>query len=239
MVRILFPFLSQGIQLSSLTHSIGNAEGLGETRKKELAKSGVILGLRKPEDVLVIDRPDQFPDSMTETWDSQQIAALLRTAFVPEQPRSHSLSDSSASVVSVDVLITFDAGGVSSHPNHISLYHGARAFVDSLISGKPGWSPPVDLYTLTTISLLRKYAAFLDLPATLLSWALSAEKKDKEHPGRLVFLNGLAGHGGVMTAWKAMTSAHKSQMVWFRYGWITLSRYMYINDLRLVKSRGQ
>jgi N-acetylglucosaminylphosphatidylinositol deacetylase len=32
-----------------------------------------------------------------------------------------------------------------------------------------------------------------------------------------------------------MISAHQSQMVWFRYGWITLSRYMYINDLRLER----
>jgi len=29
-----------------------------------------------------------------------------------------------------------------------------------------------------------------------------------------------------------MTTAHKSQMVWFRYGWIWNSRYMIVNDLQ-------
>ncbi len=51
-----------------------------------------------------------------------------------------------------------------------------------------------------------------------------------------MFLAGLApGSVGLPTAWKAMTTAHASQMVWFRYGWIVFSRYMVMNDLRLEK----
>ncbi|KAK4141422.1 putative deacetylase LmbE-like domain-containing protein [Dichotomopilus funicola] len=249
-----------GNHVKILCLSSGNADGLGETRKKELAKSGTILGLRRPEDVFVVDKPE-FPDSMTAKWDSAQISALLRSAFAPPTPRARSNSNASnasgvsgvsirsgtrggggggnnsdeAPTASIDVLITFDAAGVSGHPNHISLYHGAKAFVASLVAGKPGWQSPVDLYTLTTIPLIRKYTGFLDVLTTLTSWAIGADKKDKKHPGGLVFLSGLAGQGSVTTAWKAMISAHKSQMVWFRYGWITLSRYMYINDLRLVK----
>ena len=34
---------------------LGDADGLGETRKKELVKSGLLLGLRKEEDVFVIE----------------------------------------------------------------------------------------------------------------------------------------------------------------------------------------
>jgi N-acetylglucosaminylphosphatidylinositol deacetylase len=30
---------------------------------------------------------------------------------------------------------------------------------------------------------------------------------------------------------QAMTTAHKSQMRWFRWGWIAISRYMIMNDL--------
>lgn len=218
----------------------GNADGLGETRKRELAKSGMILGLRKPDDVFVVEKPE-FPDSMTTTWDRAAISSLLSSAFAPNLSRSSrdAANANTAPTASIDVLITFDAGGVSGHPNHISLYHGARAFVAALVAGKPGWAPPVDLYTLSTVSLPRKYAAFLDVLATLASWAVGADKKDKKHPGGLVFVNGLAGHGGITTAWKAMVTAHKSQMVWFRYGWITLSRYMYMNDLRLEKIKGR
>lgn len=34
---------------------VGNADGLGETRKKELVKSGVMLGLREEDDISVMD----------------------------------------------------------------------------------------------------------------------------------------------------------------------------------------
>jgi len=225
------------IAAADMTHPMaGNADGLGETRKRELAKSGLILGLRKADDVFVVDKPE-FPDSMTITWDADNISSLLCSAFAPNLTRSR--NGDSAPAAAIDVLITFDAGGVSGHPNHISLYHGAKTFVSALVAGKPGWQPPVDLYTLTTVPLARKYIGFLDVLATLASWAIGAEKKDKKHPGGLVFLNGLAGHGSITIAWKAMVSAHKSQMVWFRYGWISLSRYMYINDLRLEKVKAR
>ena len=37
--------------------SVGDADGLGETRKKELVKSGMLLGLRQEDDVFVIESP--------------------------------------------------------------------------------------------------------------------------------------------------------------------------------------
>ena len=175
---------------------------------------------------------------MTTMWDTGAISSLLCSAFAPALARSRRNSDA-APTASIDTIITFDAGGVSGHPNHKSLYYGARAFVAELVAGKPGWASPVDLYTLTTVPLGRKYTGFLDVLPTLASWAIGADKKDKKHPGGLVFLNGLVGYGSITTAWSAMVSAHKSQMVWFRYGWITLSRYMYMNDLRLEKVKGQ
>jgi hypothetical protein len=35
----------------------GDADGLGGMRKKELMKSGILLGLRKEEDVFVVESP--------------------------------------------------------------------------------------------------------------------------------------------------------------------------------------
>lgn len=46
-----------GNHLKILCLSSGNAEGLGETRKKELVKSALTLGLQSEDDVLVIDSP--------------------------------------------------------------------------------------------------------------------------------------------------------------------------------------
>ncbi|EJT81184.1 N-acetylglucosaminyl-phosphatidylinositol de-N-acetylase [Gaeumannomyces tritici R3-111a-1] len=220
--------------------SSGNADGLGETRKKELVKSGMLLGLRNEEDVTVIES-ESFPDSMTTTWDPTAISDLLTSAFAPDAGRAPD----------IDILVTFDSQGVSSHPNHISLYHGARAFVSSL---RRGGSGTLALYSLTSVSFLRKYTSILDAVATLAtSWGFAAggppSKAEGGHPGGLVFMNPLGGGSGgggaptghdsrpggrnVATAWRAMTEAHLSQMVWFRYGWITLSRYMVVNDLRL------
>jgi len=172
---------------------------------------------------------------MTTTWDAAQISTLLSSAFAPGLA-STPKNSSAPPTASIDVLITFDSHGVSGHANHVSLYHGARAFVAALVRGRPGWQAPVDLYTLSSVALARKYTGLLDMVATLVAWGLQTPMRNKAHPGGLVFLSGPGG-GGVATAWSAMTTAHKSQMAWFRYGWITLSRYMYMNDLRLDNPR--
>ncbi|KAI1637107.1 putative deacetylase LmbE-like domain-containing protein [Biscogniauxia mediterranea] len=231
-----------GNHVKILCLSTGNADGLGETRRRELVKSGLMLGLRHEDDVFVLDSPD-FPDSMTTTWDASRISSLLRSAFTPPPSARQNAADEPPTAA-IDVLITFDAGGVSSHPNHISLYHGARRFIATLTRGKAGWASPVDLYTLTSVGVGRKYIGFLDVFPTMANLLLAgpqAQKKtDKGNPGALVHLNPLIGVGPggrecYGTARMAMTHAHQSQMVWFRWGWITMSRYMYINDLRLEK----
>lgn len=176
-----------------------------------------------------------FTDSMTTTWKSDRISALLRNAFAPRlftSPRDE------APTTGIDILITFDDSGVSSHPNHISLYHGARTFISTLLRGKPGWASPIDLYTLTSVGILRKYASFFDACTTMAAVLFRGEnarrKSDKGNPGTLVNMSLLfGGRESYGAARRAMTEAHKSQMVWFRWGWILTSRYMVINDLRL------
>ncbi|KAH7629385.1 putative deacetylase LmbE-like domain-containing protein [Sordaria sp. MPI-SDFR-AT-0083] len=259
-----------GNHVKILCLSSGDAEGLGPTRKRELAKSGVLLGLRSASDVFVIDSPF-FPDSMTTTWDPERISHLLASAFAPElieatNPAFAAAVSSSTSRTAlskdskkrngkgemvkptIDTIITFDQHGISGHPNHISLYHGARLFVSQLLAATTGKNKEgkgqgqVDIYTLPTLDISRKYSGILDALPTLLEWVWSAgiTRKDKqERPGALVFMNNLvpggAGWASVDKAWKAMTQAHVSQMRWFRYGWIGLSRYMYVNSLVLEK----
>ena len=155
--------------------------------------------------------------------------ALLCSAFAPEL--SKLLKSTEAPKATIDVLITFDANGISSHPNHISLYHGARHFISSLMRNRPGWQRPVDLYTLTSTNIIRKYSSFFDAVTSLGVQAFQ-KKSMGEHPSPLLFMSGL---GEVRMAQKAMTNAHVSQMKWFRWGWIGLSRYMVINDLKLEK----
>lgn len=193
----------------------------------------MLLGLREEKDVFVIDSPD-FQDSMTATWSEQKISALLSSAFAPHLANgSAKKAESKAPTATIDVLITFDKTGVSSHPNHSSLYHGARHFISSLLKNRSGWESPVDLYTLTSINVARKYSSAFDAVVSLFSVSLSRKgKAHQTHPSRLLFMSSFEEY---LQAQKAMTNAHVSQMRWFRWGWIILSRYMILNDLSLEK----
>ena len=46
-----------GNHVKILCLSTGDADGLGETRQKELKKSGMLLGLKDEDDVFIIDDP--------------------------------------------------------------------------------------------------------------------------------------------------------------------------------------
>jgi N-acetylglucosaminylphosphatidylinositol deacetylase len=168
---------------------------------------------------------------MTQPWDKIKIATLLSSAFAPNLAKPLKDKTKDAPTATIDVLITFDKSGVSSHPNHVSLFHGARHFIASLIHNRPGWGCPVDLYTLTSIPIWRKYSSFFDSIVSMASVVLQNKQKG-DHPSPLLFLS---SPQEVLTAQKAMTAAHKSQMRWFRWGWIGFSRYMVVNDLRLEK----
>jgi N-acetylglucosaminylphosphatidylinositol deacetylase len=173
----------------------------------------------------------EFPDSMTKTWSKEKVNDLLCSAFAPQLAKSSKAKSTDAPTATIDVLITFDSGGVSSHPNHISLYHGARQFISSLRRNRPGWQCPVDLYTLTSTNIVRKYSSIFDGIVSL-GVQIFRKKSLGEHPTPLLFMN---GPKEIRRAQKAMTAAHISQMKWFRWGWIGLSRYMVINDLVLEK----
>jgi N-acetylglucosaminylphosphatidylinositol deacetylase len=170
-------------------------------------------------------RDRNFPDSMTVTWHPRLISNLLTATFAPKLA---SVSSKEAPRANIDTIITFDDHGISSHPNHIALYNGAHAFLKAIMHRHGGWDCPIKLYTLTTTSILRKYIGVVDAPATLIG-ALVKRKELGSSPTPLLFVSSPVGY---RTAQKAMTSAHESQMRWFRWGWITLSRYMVINDLR-------
>jgi N-acetylglucosaminylphosphatidylinositol deacetylase len=203
-----------------------------------------MLGLRSPSDVFVMDSP-LFPDSMTTSWSPAAVADVLSSGFTPtglsqkpsaQTARNRSLND--APLATIDILLTFDSRGVSGHPNHVSLFRGAHQWLSGLMADKSGWKCPVELYTLTSTNIVRKYVSMLDAPLTMLKGALGAagqnnEKKDKgEMPSRLLFVNDL---NQWMKGQKAMTKGHKSQMRWFRWGWILVGRYMVVNDLKREK----
>ncbi|MCJ1238799.1 N-acetylglucosaminyl-phosphatidylinositol de-N-acetylase [Varicellaria rhodocarpa] len=179
---------------------------------------------------------------MTTTWDAEKIARILTSAFTfsikskVRLPAGKTANDV-APTASIDVLITFDQRGISDHPNHISLYHGAIAWIKEMMKGKSGWECPVTVYTLRSTSILRKYISVLDAPITMLSCVLNSmsiagrRRSENTTPERLMFVSDI---GAYCKAQKAMVNAHKSQMKWFRWGWIGIGRYMVVNDLKKI-----
>ncbi|KAJ6119635.1 hypothetical protein N7523_003915 [Penicillium sp. IBT 18751x] len=231
-----------GNHLKILCFSTGDADGLGETRKKELQKSALHLGVRDESDVFVVEDTNRFPDGMKEYWKEEDITSLLASAFAPDLAASlkgSKANPNKAPTATIDVLLTFDKHGVSNHPNHRSLYHGAVHFLRALMKDKAGFASPITLYTLTSLPIWRKYAGVLDAPLSMLqgAWSnlwtgLTTKKKADVGPARLLFVSSI---GEWMTAQSAMVKGHQSQMVWFRWGWITIGRYMTVNDLKREK----
>lgn len=207
--------------------SSGDADGLGHIRKKELTKSALLLGIPSAEQVVVVE-DERFPDSMTKNWEAREVAKVLQHYFAPKMK---TMSADAAPTAMIDAIITFDERGVSSHPNHVSLYHGASTFLRNLMQRHSGWENPVKMYTLTTTNFVRKYSSVFDAMVTVVM-SLVQKKKSGDFPTPMMAVSGV---GGLRKAQVAMTSAHQSQMRWFRWGWIGISRYMVVNDLVRVK----
>ncbi|TPX46242.1 hypothetical protein SeLEV6574_g03316 [Synchytrium endobioticum] len=100
-------------------------------------------------------------------------------------------------------ILSFDGHGVSGHHNHRALYHGVKLHVAD--TGVPA-------FALVSVPLWRKYIAHVDvclLPAGAIAFVASPEH--------------------VRLAVRAMKE-HRSQMVWFRWLYVWLSRYMVVNQ---------
>lgn len=87
------------------------------------------------------------------------------------------------------------------------------------------------MYTLTTTNFVRKYSSIIDAMLTVVM-SLFQRKKSGDFPTPMLTVSGVSG---LRKAQMAMTNAHQSQMRWFRWGWIGISRYMVVNDLVRVK----
>lgn len=225
LTRLTAPELGNTVIILCL--SSGDADGLGPTRCKELVDSALTLGVREREYVVVLD-DEKLKDGMDQAWDAKHIAAILTRYFAPGVATQ---SAKQAPKTNIDALLTFDAGGVSAHPNHVALLAGSKAFLASVMARHRGWEAPIKLYALTTTNVLRKYASVLDAPLTMLG-AVFAGKALGKFPTPLLMVS---GPRDVRRAQRAMTEGHRSQMRWFRWGWIGVSRYMVVNDLHKVK----
>ncbi|NXS43705.1 PIGL acetylase, partial [Balaeniceps rex] len=139
-----------------------------------------------------------LPDNPAVEWDTQLLAA-----FVLKHIEANN----------INLVVTFDSGGVSGHANHISLYTALRysIFLLFLCLG-------CHVLVLESVNLFRKYISVLDVPLSCLLprdalFILTEEETEQ--------------------ARRAMR-CHRSQLLWFRHIYMLFSRYMVINSLRLL-----
>ncbi|ABN65177.2 N-acetylglucosaminyl phosphatidylinositol de-N-acetylase [Scheffersomyces stipitis CBS 6054] len=199
-------------------------ESFGGIRSAELINSARILGLPS-ENITILDK---FKDGMNITWDSNDIRETLKE-LIGTGPQKEPV-----------VLITFDEKGVSNHPNHISLYVGTVNYFKTYFKN----NKDVTLFVLKSLTFWEKYSFTF----------LSSVELFVDHVSKLFFSNffkidinisfftksSLPNTNAIKfysdlnmlsVSYAAMCYGHYSQMVWFRYGWIILSRYLTFNHL--------
>ncbi|KAI0090376.1 putative deacetylase LmbE-like domain-containing protein [Irpex rosettiformis] len=198
--------------LHSLCLSVGDADGLGNVRREELSRSLDVLGITEDRRQ-VVDRPD-LQDDITSYWDKDVILQVVEPYIIQHN---------------ITLILTFDLHGISNHPNHKSLPHGALHLLSTFQQRHS--VPPPRLFTLISHSIVDKYVgtlapllAKLDL---LLGGAIQRYGLGPEpSPGLPVFVSGTREY---FEALRAMLQ-HKSQLVWFRWLYVSFSRYMWVNE---------
>ncbi|RDX47211.1 LmbE-like protein [Lentinus brumalis] len=192
----------------SLCLSVGNADGLGDVRRRELEGSLDVLGIGEGRR-WVVDKPE-LQDNFTAEWDPHVVSDVLRSYVLEHH---------------ITTILTFDHHGISSHPNHISLPKGASHLINSLRSA-PG-KPQPRLFTLVTVPLRAKYVGLLSPLLSKASIFLSQVLHVADVP---------RSEAVVVSDWKGYVRAHRamrqhsSQLVWFRWLYVLWSRYMWVNE---------
>ncbi|KAJ7400133.1 phosphatidylinositol glycan anchor biosynthesis class L [Pitangus sulphuratus] len=177
----------------------------------ELTIEVLMLLMRSPEDNPAVE------------WDSHLLATIVLKHIEAKN---------------INLVVTFDAGGVSGHANHISLYSAVSPESAEItmvaLSSACGRSDAVAterylhsegklpegcrVLVLESVNLLRKYISFLDVPISCLLprdalFILTEEETEQA---------------------KRAMRCHRSQLLWFRHLYVLFSRYMVVNSLRLL-----
>ncbi|GAA5917647.1 hypothetical protein JCM8208_006173 [Rhodotorula glutinis] len=191
-------------QASLLCLSIGNHDGLGDTRRQELGASCAALGIARDR-CTALDLP-ALPDDPKVWWETEAVEEVVRRYV---------------KAWNVDAIISFDDYGVSGHANHRALSSAL-----SSIAATDSTFPP--LYAVESTSVLAKYTSVLLLPLALFSRLVPSPSPSS--PSTALFINSLAQY----RATRRSFAAHESQAVWFRTLFVSASRYLWWVELRRV-----
>ena len=211
----LVGLISRGKQGHLIVFSTGNSEGLGPVREKEAKDSCQRLGIDRSRCLTL--NVSGIQDDPRRWWPKENVSQVIE-GYVRQWQ--------------IDLLITFDDGGVSGHLNHRSL---AMAMKHSLVHHRT-----LLVYELSTVSPVIKFTSIWNLFFTLIGFlprlcrsffsSLLPFLFSAPDGQRVLFVSSPSGYWTGLRAFHC----HRSQMLWYRHIYTTLSRYMFINHLNKI-----
>ena len=206
--------------LSLVVFSRGNHVGLGEIRAIELHGSCRALNIPMNR-CLSLDLPN-IKDNPKAWWPEKELMPIIN-AYVKKW--------------SIDVLISFDDGGISGHLNHRAVGSAIRLLNKNQTNAKIKMS-----YELKSVSLLRKYSSVLDfylifissIPRLLHSlFAYLTPFNLISSPDKSYML--LVNTPNDYMASRHAFASHRTQFSWDRHLYLLASRYMFVNELNYLE----
>ncbi|KAF7719508.1 Uncharacterized protein PECH_000866 [Penicillium ucsense] len=207
---------------SLLVISSGNFNGIGEKRQTEIHNSCAALGIAQ-DHCVVLDNPE-LQDNPKKWWDEK----LIENIISPYLEKWN-----------VDLIMTFDQGGISGHINHRAVSAGVRDYVATHPQAPPA-------YALESTWLLRKYSSLLDLIPTAIPflWKLATAPLVPATTSKIAERSLSLGGGKervlIVSSWKTYCESrnafgqHESQYSWDRVLYLVISRYMWFNTLERI-----
>lgn len=194
-------------QVQLLCITSGNADGLGSVRRSELEKSCALLGIKSCK---IHDDEKAFPDSMTTIWNINDLSEVI-VDYIDKE------SD-------IDMVITFDSQGISGHTNHKDACLATRLALGAL-------DEPIELLELETVPLVPKYMGMLGFIYEAVNLSVEATLQQSDPKREQMFIASISYRDALRFTLGAMRM-HQTQLVWFRWLYLALSRYGFINSLR-------
>lgn len=225
-VPIIRALQRAGHPVHCLCLSTGNWEGLGAARTGELLAAGRVLGLAS---VTTLDEPVCLADGPRHRWEAPAVEAALREYLGrPGTP-------------AFKLVLTFDAQGVSGHPNHCDVSRGVRyalargvgeTFVVLLELQSTSWWQWKYLGPLAMVPALMEELVrenWLGQDASYSADPCRTDQHQRPQPPSL-----LVAVLSVTEYWRMSVGAmrkHRSQLLWFRYLYLATGAYLHLNTV--------
>lgn len=201
------------VEVHVLCLTSGEGGGCGEVRARELLGAAAALGVA-PSRVRVL-RHAALRDGLREAWDGGAAAGAVGAALARVRPA---------------LVATFDAGGVTRHPNHCAAHAAVVRAAAAAAGAEPRLQRPPTLLLLQTLPLWQR---FLGPLAALCRCCRRRRAEHGAQQQQQQLTLGAPGPWPWAHCHQAMRQ-HASQYVWHRRLWVACSSYSVMNTFDVV-----